>query len=173
MGQPARRREPPIPAAPRKRRRDVVVKLECDGRLDWDEAVAAYEIRALWEALSRSLFPRATDPARPAVQASRRAGRTPFDSLSAHEEARWRRRYKPWADEMSVEIVAGVGRTSRLQLVIDVVVDNWGLRQVETRYRLRHGRAIAPLRTALKRYAEMAATRRDGKGAANIREFES
>jgi hypothetical protein len=55
-----------------------------------------------------------------------------------------------------VEIVAGVVRVSRLQLVFDIVIDNHGIRQVEGWYRLRHGQAVDHVRSALRRYCEMA-----------------
>jgi hypothetical protein len=47
-------------------------------------------------------------------------------------------------------------RVSRLQLVLDLVVDNYGPRQVEGWYRLRHGQALAHVRAALQRYCEIA-----------------
>jgi hypothetical protein len=57
---------------------------------------------------------------------------------------------------MSLEIAAGIVRVSRLQIVLDVVVDNYGLRQVEAWYRMRHGLAFEHVRAALHRYAVLA-----------------
>ena len=57
---------------------------------------------------------------------------------------------------MAVTVAAGAIRTTRLQLVLDVVIDNHGLRQVEGWYRMRHGTAVEHIRAALHRYAEIA-----------------
>ena len=80
----------------------------------------------------------------------------PIDRLTRLEEAAWRLRYRPWAREMAVTVAAGAIRTTRLQLILDVVVDNHGLREVEGWYRMRHGAAIEHVRAALHRYAEIA-----------------
>jgi hypothetical protein len=45
---------------------------------------------------------------------------------------------------------------SYLQLCYDMVIDNYGPRQVERLHRLRHGLAMQGLRSALQRYAEIA-----------------
>ena len=80
----------------------------------------------------------------------------PIARLSLAEEAAWRARYRPWAHEMSLEVVAATARVSRLQLVLDVVVDNNGVREIEGWYRMRHGLAFVYLRGALHRYCEIA-----------------
>jgi hypothetical protein len=148
-----------------KLRRDVVERLRQEGRLSEEQARAALEIRRVWEAFGRGLFPRTRDLDRP-----RRPHRGIFDDpverLTDSEERAWRLRYRPWAREMSVEIVAGVVRVSRLQLVLDIVVDNFGIRQVEGWYRLRHGQAYDYVRSALARYGEIA-----GWVDANPRDF--
>jgi hypothetical protein len=134
---------------------DIVVRLRDDGRLTPEEFEAALEIRRIWEALGRSLFPSTggLDRLRQPQQA------TSFDPIlrmTAGEERIWRLRYRPWASEMSVEIVAGMVRVSRLQIVLDLVIDNYGFRQVEGWYRLRHGHALGHMRAALHRYCEIA-----------------
>ena len=80
----------------------------------------------------------------------------PVDRLTPAEESAWRLRYRPWAREIAVTVAAGAIRTTRLQLVLDVVIDNHGLRQVEGWYRMRHGTAVEHIRAALHRYAEIA-----------------
>lgn len=148
----------PTPETVAKLRVDIVVRLRDDGRLTPEECEAALEIRRIWEVLGRALFPSSggLDRMRQPQQA------TTFDPIlrmTAEEERAWRLRYRPWASEMSVEIVAGMIRVSRLQLVLDVVIDNYGFRQVEGWYRLRHGHALVHVRAALKRYCEIAGWR--------------
>ena len=139
-----------------KLRHDVVDRLHKEGRLRSEHLQAAREIRKLWEAFGRGMFPTAQDPAA-THQAHRKAEYIdPIGRLSLAEEIAWRTRYRPWADEMSHEVVAATARISRLQLVIDIVVDNNGVREVEGWYRMRHGLALDYLRGALHRYCEIA-----------------
>jgi len=137
--------------------RDTVLRLGGEGRLTGEEVGAAVEIRAIWEALSRALFARSRIATTTlGVRSTVGRPRTPFDGLGRAEEFAWRRCYKPWADEMSVEVVAGVRRTTRLQIALDIVVDNRGIRAVETAYRLKHGTAVGHLAASLRRYVEIA-----------------
>ena len=146
----------PTPETLRKLRRDIVARLARDGRLGGEQVRAALEIRRVWEAFGRGLFP-ATRPVAPLAQRRRRAMFTdPIDRLTPAEELAWRLRYRPWAREMAVTVAAGAVRTTRLQLILDVVIDNHGLRQVEGWYRMRHGSAVEHVRAALHRYAELA-----------------
>ncbi len=146
----------PTPETLRKLRRDIVARLGRDGRLCAGQLRAALEIRRVWEAFGRGLFP-AARPAAPIAQRRRRAMFTdPIDRLTPAEELAWRLRYRPWAREMAVTVAAGAVRTTRLQLILDVVIDNHGLRQVEGWYRMRHGSAVEHVRAALHRYAELA-----------------
>ena len=146
----------PTPETVRKLRHDIVARLARDGRLGKEQVRAALEIRRVWEAFGRGLFP-AARPAAPLAERRRRAMFTdPIDRLSPAEELAWRLRYRPWAREMAVTVAAGAVRTTRLQLILDVVIDNHGLRQVEGWYRMRHGAAVEHIRAALHRYAELA-----------------
>ena len=126
------------------------------GALSAAQLRAAGEIRRVWEAVGRGLFARA----RPLAPRVDRSGRGPFADpvalLSDGEERAWRLRYRPWAREMALTVAAGGLRASRLQIVLDVVVDNHGVRQVEGWYRMRHGGALAHVGAALHRYAEIA-----------------
>jgi hypothetical protein len=145
----------PTPQTVAKLRRDIVERLRQEGRLSEEQARAAAEVRRVWEAFGRGLFPRARELDQPRKP---HGGMfvDPVERLTDGEERIWRLRYRPWAREMSVEIVANVVRVSRLQLVLDVVVDNFGVRQVEGWYRLRHGHALEHVRSALERYCEIA-----------------
>ena len=143
----------PTPETAAKLRRDIVVRLAQEGRLGREQVAAALEVRRVWEAFGRG--PR-TRWRRSPVAASRRLFIDPIDRLTRQEEAAWRLRYRPWAREMAVTVAAGAIRTSRLQLILDIVVDNHGLREVEGWYRMRHGGAIEHIRAALHRYAEIA-----------------
>lgn len=148
--------EGPTPETVSKLRYDVLAKLYLDGKLDDVQIAAADEIRKVWEAVGRGLFPRARTLDRIPNRSGAVRRREPAD-LMTHAEARaWRDRYRPWADEMSVAILSSVSRVSRLQLTLDIVVDNYGFRQVETWYRLKHGVAAGHLRTALDRYCALA-----------------
>ena len=161
-GRPRREdREPrddtgPTPETAARLRRDLVARLAGEGRLGRGQVRAALEVRRVWEAFGRGLFP-ATNTMTPAAGRGRRAMFIdPIDRLTRLEEAAWRLRYRPWAREMAVTVAAGAIRTTRLQLILDVVVDNHGLREVEGWYRMRHGGAIEHIRAALHRYAEIA-----------------
>lgn len=152
-GDPREAAAPPTEQTVRKLRRDVIERLERDGRLRAEQVRAAMEIRRIWEALGRGLFPVAAPLDVPRQSHWRGRFRDPVDRLGDVDEIIWRTRYRPWAREMAIQIAAGAARVSRLQLVLDVVVDNHGLRQVERDYRMRNGLAIEHLRGALHRYA--------------------
>ncbi len=146
----------PTPETAARLRRDLVARLAQEGRLGREQVRAALEVRRVWEAFGRGLFPGARAIA-PVGQRTRRAMFVdPIDRLTVEEERAWRLRYRPWAREMAVTVAAGAIRTTRLQLILDVVVDNHGLREVEGWYRMRHGGAIEHIRAALHRYAEIA-----------------
>ena len=152
----AARHAAPTPETVRKLRRDIVVRLAQEGRLGGEQVRAALEIRRVWEAFGRGLFP-ATRVLAPIADRKRHAMfADPIDRLTEEEENAWRLRYRPWAREMAVTVAAGAIRTTRLQLILDVVVDNHGLREVEGWYRMRHGGAVEHIRAALHRYAEIA-----------------
>jgi hypothetical protein len=162
----------PTPETVAKLRTDTVQRLHRQGRLTIEQLQAAEEIRRVWQAVGRGLFPTAAR-----LEGVRRAAagqpRDPIDRMSDGEERAFRRRYRPWAREMERAPVArsatagrmtagvaaggGAGRgLSCLQLVYDMVIDNYGPRQVEQMHRLRHGLAMQGLRLALQRYAEIA-----------------
>ncbi|MDE0334638.1 MAG: hypothetical protein OXI64_06735 [Defluviicoccus sp.] len=146
----------PTPETAAKLRRDLVRRLAAEGRLGREQVRAALEVRRVWEAFGRGLFPATNTMAGAAGRARRAMFADPIDRLTRAEEAAWRLRYRPWAREMAVTVAAGAIRTTRLQLILDVVVDNQGLREVEGWYRMRHGGAIEHIRAALHRYAEIA-----------------
>ncbi len=141
------------PETKAKLRYDVIGRLEREGRLRPEHIWAANEIRSVWDAMNRSIFRGVSDtPQQPHMRAS---ASDPLDRLSDSEELAWRTRYRPWTREMAVEVFGG-SRVTRLQLVLDIVVDNCRLGEVETMYRIRHRGARKHLRAALHRYAEMA-----------------
>ena len=146
----------PTPETAGKLRHDIVERLAREGRLGGEQVRAALEIRRVWEAFGRGLFPAARPIAPIAERRKRAMFSDPIDRLTPEEETAWRLRYRPWAREMAVTVAAGVIRTTRLQLILDIVIDNHGLREVEGWYRMRHGGAIEHIRAALHRYAEIA-----------------
>jgi hypothetical protein len=139
----------------KKRRDDVALAFYKRGRLTSEQLLACEEIRMVWEAWGRGLFPsaRRLDPDAPAT--NRRAFRDPVQRMRSHEEAAWRQRYRPWAEEMRVSVLAPTGVT-RLQLILDVVVDNQGVRNLERRYGMRNGSAFTHILDSLARYCEIA-----------------
>ncbi len=146
----------PTPETAGKLRHDIVERLAREGRLGREQVRAALEIRRVWEAFGRGLFPAARPIALIAERRKHAMFSDPIDRLTPEEETAWRLRYRPWAREMAVTVAAGVIRTTRLQLILDIVIDNHGLREVEGWYRMRHGGAVEHIRAALHRYAEIA-----------------
>jgi len=108
---------------------DVLRRLEQRGHIDMDQVLAAYEIRAIFEALVRDLMPRAGQ-IRLGV-AHRRAFVPSIERLPAAMAARYEGAYKPWAmsfgdrwwrvraDGRRVDL-----RCSVVEIVLDIVVDN-------------------------------------------------
>ncbi len=147
----------PTPETVSKLRRDLVLRLYEKGRLCREQLQAAEEIRRVWQAFSRGLGPSAIDPS--AFAGGGRSSvpvRQPVERLLPVEEATWRRRYRPWAAEMAAQPSGGHIRVMRLRIVVDLVVDNAGLRQVDGWYRMRNGASLTHLDCGLRRYAEIA-----------------
>jgi len=143
---------PPTRQTAARLRHDVIARLLATGRLAPHHAGAADEIRTVHEAVGRGMFPTALR--------AHAAGRRPrtgvavdfLDRMTARERFLWQRRYLPWTRVMALEVAAGLKGTRWLQLVVDIVVDNAAPREVEARYRLRHGTALGYLRRGLERY---------------------
>jgi len=83
--------------------------------------------------------------------------RGPLERMDGDLLAAWRDHYKPWSVEMSGPAFEGE-RVTRLQLVLDLVVDNMGPRQLYDYYRIRvrRTRFAETIGEALTRYAEIA-----------------
>ena len=145
-------RDMPTPQTASKLRQDVIARLLARGRLWPHHLDAAHEIRTVHEAVGRGMFPTAQSLIWSGRVSSRRHGRDFLDRMSQAERYAWERHYLPWSHAMATEIAAGIPGTRWLQLVVDVVVDNSTLREVETRYNLRHGTACSYLARALARY---------------------
>jgi hypothetical protein len=124
---------PPTSETVAKLRSDVIDRLYGEGRLRPEHVDAAFEIRRVWEAFGRGLFPGSHFGDRVPQPHLQPMFVDPIDRLTPAEEIAWRTRYRPWAREMSLLVVTGSVRVSRLQLILDVVVDNNGFRQVEGR----------------------------------------
>ncbi len=144
---------PPACETLRKPRTDVVQKLYVKGGLTEDQLRASEEIRAVWEAWARGLFPKARRIERDTHAPARQPYRTPIDRMRNREYELWRHRYVPWSEQMQKMKVAG-RKLSRHRLVMDIVIENYAPRQLETHYRLRHGAALTCLREALTKYCE-------------------
>lgn len=146
----------PTPQTAAKLKRDLILHLYEKGRLRREHLEAAEEIRRIWQAFSRSLGPTAVNIDALATGRQVAQGRQPLEWLSATEEHIWRKRYRPWAREMSNGSCGGTIRVTLFQIVLEIVVDNRSLRRVEGAYRMRHGDAAKYLEGALTRYAEIA-----------------
>mgnify|MGYP003674073035 CR=1 FL=1 len=150
------------PAVPRrgKLKRSVVERLLRKGHLLRQHAMAADDVEALFALLSRGHF--ASAGRREKVDESRDI-RDVFDRMSEPERRRLRDVYWPWLDwlgqePLDIRFGDGVRKhyANPLPLVIDIVVDNCGMREAEQRHGLRHGAARAILRAALHRYCLLA-----------------
>jgi hypothetical protein len=146
----------PTPQTVAKLRRDLMLLLYQKRRLRIEHLQAAEDIRRIWQAFSRSLGATAVNPDTLATGRQPVQGRQPLDWFTATEEVIWRNRYRPWAREMGSSACGGTIRVTRLQAVLELVVENRSLRQVEGFYRMRHGAAADHLCAALQRYAEIA-----------------
>ena len=143
--------------SPQKLRRDVVERLETQGRLRADHLLAVRDIRRIWRAFGRGMFPSARNYGQLRVDGGKRFT-DPIDTMREGEQAVYQNRYKPWADwagRQNIPNRAG-NRLSLLQLVYDMAVDNCGPRQWEDRNQVRHGTATKLLSAALDAYLDRA-----------------
>lgn len=139
-----------------KLRGDNVRRLYMAGRLEHHHAQAARQIRVIFEAVGRGMFPALRPDVWTGEPPKHRPGRDFLDSMTEHERRLWQHYYLPWSHELAVEIAAGLPGVRWLQLVIDVVVENLTLREVELIYGLERGRAFDFLVSALEKYARHA-----------------
>jgi len=146
------------PETIRKLRRDELVFLFQRGHLERIHLEAAKEIEEIFHAVSSAVFragmkyePRDYDAPK------RYSGSFPTESLCPSERRIYRHNYLPWANEMR-GLLPAKRQVTRLQLVIDVVVDNRCVSHIERLYGLPRGKKAVTrhLKDALGRYAEIA-----------------
>lgn len=135
-----------------KLRTDTIAKLYNRGSIRAEQIDAAEEIALVYEAWGKCFFPKAKNLDRGAAAGT---FMDPVQRLSPFELGRWRDHYKPWADEMGRKTI-GRSRNTHLQLVLDVVVDNLGPRQLDELYGVKNGSCLETLQAALLRYCEIA-----------------
>jgi hypothetical protein len=152
MAETGELRDRPTAQTAAKLRQDVIARLLARRRILPHHAAAAEEIRAVHEAVGRGMFPTSQALLWSGRGPNRRRARDFLDRMTGRERNAWERRYLPWTHAMATEIVGGLPGTRWLQLVVDIVVDNTTLRQVESRYRLRHGTALVYLTRGLEHY---------------------
>lgn len=146
---------PPTRQTVERLRPDVVAGLLRDGRIGLHHARSAQEIRTVCEAAGRGMtsFLRpelfSIDPAR------RRGGEDFLDRMTERERRLWLGRFLPWTRRMLAGHAELPG-ARLLDLVLGVVVDNRGLRETETAFRLKHGRAVDLVLAGLELYADRA-----------------
>ncbi len=155
----ARNREkviPPTPQTVARLKGDNIRRLYTAGRLKDHHAQAASQIRTVFEAVGRGMFPALRPDIWSGQPPKRRSGRDFLDRMNAEERNLWQRYYLPWSRELIGETAAGPSGARRLQLVIDVVVENLNLSEVELKYGLKRGRAFDCLVSGLEKYAHRA-----------------
>ena len=138
-------------------RRDVMSRLEQQGRIRSEHLMAVEDIRRIWRAFGRGMFPAARDIAVPRVDGGQRF-RDPVSRMTEGEASLYRQRYLPWARWAGGEEIhnGSGGHITLLQLVHDMVIDNLGPRQWEEARKVRHGTATRHLAVALDRYLDAA-----------------
>jgi hypothetical protein len=132
----------PTPETLHKQRYDVVANLLARGQLNHEQAKAADEIRGVFSAVGRGMFPSSGWTPRISKLPRTRPARDFIDCMTPAECYAWEFNYLPWTREMALQIVALPG-TTWLQLIIDVVVENEFLNTVERRYGLASGHGVA------------------------------
>ena len=124
-----------------KLRFDVVDSLYRRGRLRIEQKTAADEICMVWEALQRGLFPRSAWVDTPIRLIG--AFRNPLQRMTPTEKRLWKQRYRPWTRSEPAK---------RVELVMDCVCDNYGLRELERRHGMVRGTAIKQIQLGLHEY---------------------
>ena len=104
------------------------------------------------EAVGRGMCPTARMTDWAGRQASFRGPRDFLDRMTSEERHLWQFRYLPWKSELVRAGDAALPGSRWLGLVLDIVVDNTGLRRAERRHGLRHGTALGYLAAGLERY---------------------
>lgn len=146
----------PTPETARKLRRDMIGVLLIRRRLTPEQARAAEEIRHVQEAVGRGMFRTSRMDRGASFQRKGGAPRDFLDRMTEEEHHLWQRHYLPWTRDLALDIASGIPGTRWLELVTAIVIDNAGLREIEQRYALRHGRALSYLAAGLDRYNEIA-----------------
>lgn len=147
---------PPTPQTAARLKGDNIRRLYVNGRLKDHHAQAAKQIRTVFEAVGRGMFPALRPDLWSGQPPKRRPGRDFLDRMDEYERHLWQRYYLPWSHDLVQERAAGLSGARRLQLVIDVVVENLNLSEVEWTYGLERGRAYNLLVSALEKYAHRA-----------------
>lgn len=141
----------------RKLRSDVVLRLYRRGSIDAVQRLAAEEIREVWMALARGMFPQSRFGIQlPVETKGKRSFREPFERMSDRQRRLYERRYRLWIAETG-RMKIGATRTLAA-LVHEILIDNRGPRQLDRDWRLRNGSARDHLRDALDLYAAIVAS---------------
>ena len=147
----------PTPQTAKRLRADVLRKLYDQQRLSNAEFKAAEEIRDVLHEIGKGLSPyKAEEDLGTRVTGGGGAYRDPIEKMSAKAYRQWKSHYVPWSQAIGKETV-GDGVT-RLQLVLDLVIENIGPSQLRSKYGLRKRRDFVTkcVKEDLHRYAELA-----------------
>ena len=150
------------PQTKAKLRPDTLVTMFKRGSLTSDHLLAAAEIRDVFEALTRPMWPRIVDYEPRIGSPVKRGYVQPIDRMSSKMWILWQSHYKPWANEMSKAAVSTpAGHARLLEVTISVVVDGESLSTLSALWRLprRSGGRLfgSVLRDGLGRYCEIGA----------------
>ncbi|MBS4052207.1 MAG: hypothetical protein KGZ69_13515 [Methylomonas sp.] len=142
-------------------RKDVILRLFERGDLDRHHLDAVDELRRVWNAVDRALFPASRAYERRDYDVPRRYGGLLMAERMREDDYRiWRYRYVSWAAEMGMLLPAR-RRLIWLQLIREIVVDNLAPGQIEILYGLPRGRRMVSkyLRAGLDKYCRAAGIR--------------
>jgi hypothetical protein len=141
---------PPTRETLSKLRTDTINRLAARGLLDQRQIAAAVEIHEVWSAFTRAAF-------RPRFVSDRVDGGGKildvFDLVAEPVRQIWVHRYMPWARRQAAPVrdTSGVATGTRLELVMDVVVDNRGTSECDLKFGFSrgNGHSLRILRSAL------------------------
>jgi len=142
------------PQTAAKCRHDVIERLWKTRLLDDTQHRAAMEIRDVVEELHSCAFRSAGGIEAFAAPPKRQGPPRAVGFLPVHVREHWHKRYEPWKRAEGKLMV--IGRTTRLEAVYSVVVENWRLGETEREYGLPRRSMRAILETSLDHYAEIA-----------------
>lgn len=152
-GRPPRTQEAvaPTPETAAKLQRDQVSDLLKQGELTPDQERVARKIHSFSMALARGMFPQSRIQAA-APLPSRSLPQAPLERLNDRESDLWSRVYRPWAGEMSRQLVGRRPKLTALTVVERIVNENDSPDALSSAFDLPRKQVLDGLRQALDGY---------------------